>query len=212
MTLLRVCRCGKLIPATRRRCLTCDRTDSARRNRKPTAKIYQSSRWRGPNGTRRTVLERDEHTCQLCRAPATHVDHQPPVTTLLARGLDPFDPDHCRALCASCAGRADAARAHTQGGGGRLEKRFQPETPSQLAAKKISPRLDRPDNQWVRPDGTKSCSKCERALPVDCFRTNPRLSSGLDSWCRECHVQANRAWRAHERAARADADTGPLVA
>ncbi len=37
MTLLRVCRCGKLIPATRRRCLTCDRTDSARRNRKPTA-------------------------------------------------------------------------------------------------------------------------------------------------------------------------------
>ena len=48
VTLLRVCRCGKLIPATPRRCPACDRADSARRNRKPTAKIYRSSRWRGP--------------------------------------------------------------------------------------------------------------------------------------------------------------------
>jgi hypothetical protein len=112
MTLLRVCKCLKLIPATQRRCPACQRADSQRRNRKPTAKIYTSARWRGPNGTRQHVLARDGGVCQLCRAPATYVDHQPPVTTLLARGLDPYDPDYCRALCASCAGRADAHRAH----------------------------------------------------------------------------------------------------
>jgi hypothetical protein len=70
--------------------------------------------------------------------------------------------------------------------------------------------LFRADNQWIRPDGTKSCSKCERVLPVDSFRENPKLRSGLDSWCRECHAEANRRSRAKQRDDAAS--DGPLVA
>jgi 5-methylcytosine-specific restriction endonuclease McrA len=113
MTLLRVCRCGKLIPATKRRCPNCERAESTRRRNKPSGRVYADPRWRK---TRKRVLERDDHTCQRCGAPATHVHHEPPVTTLLARGDSPFDDQHCQAVCASCAGRADAARAHPQGG------------------------------------------------------------------------------------------------
>ena len=143
MTLLRVCRCGKLIPATRRRC------PSLRTSRKhPTpqqaqGKVYADPRWRK---TRQVVLTRDDHTCQVCGAPATHVDHQPPVTILLARGESPFDPAYCRACCASCAGRADAARAHP-GGRGRIEKPVQPAIPRQLAARKTSGSLQQSLNE-----------------------------------------------------------------
>jgi 5-methylcytosine-specific restriction endonuclease McrA len=135
MTLLRVCRCGKLIPATRRRCPNCDRVESTRRRNKPSGKVYADPRWRK---TRLVVLERDDHTCRVCGAPATHVDHQPPVTILLARGESPFDPAYCRACCASCAGRADAARAH-QGGRGGVEKPVRPPIPHQLPARKLWP-------------------------------------------------------------------------
>ena len=135
MTLLRVCRCGRLIPATRRRCAACERAESTRRRNKPSGKVYADPRWRK---TRQVVLERDDYTCQVCGAPATHVDHQPPVTILLARGESPFDPNHCRACCASCAGRADAARAHTLGGRGSVEKPIRPQIPDQLAARKTS--------------------------------------------------------------------------
>ena len=77
---------------------------------------------------------------------------------------------------------------------------IQAEIPNQLAAKGISPGTSvRPENQWLRPDATKSCSKCERVLPVDSFRPNSRLGSGLDSWCRECHIEANRRSRARHR-------------
>jgi hypothetical protein len=47
-----------------------------------------------------------------CGANATHVDHQPPVTILIEQGVSPFDDTYCRAVCASCGGRADAARGH----------------------------------------------------------------------------------------------------
>ena len=111
MTLLRVCRCGKLIPATRRRCPTCERAESTRRRRKPSGQIYQSNSWRGKNGIRQRVLKRDHHTCQVCGAPATHVDHIIPITACANHGISPYDPTNCRALCASCAGRADGHRA-----------------------------------------------------------------------------------------------------
>jgi 5-methylcytosine-specific restriction endonuclease McrA len=133
--MLRVCRCGKLIPATRRRCPTCDRAESARRRNKPSGKVYADPRWRK---TRQLVLDRDDHTCQVCGAPATHVDHQPPITVLLARGDSPFDPVYCRACCASCAGRADAARAHPRGGGLPIVTTGSWEIPHQLAARKTS--------------------------------------------------------------------------
>jgi mannose-6-phosphate isomerase-like protein (cupin superfamily) len=56
MTLLRVCRCGQLIPATRRRCAACDRADSTRRRNKPSGKVYADPRWKK---TRQVVLQRD---------------------------------------------------------------------------------------------------------------------------------------------------------
>ena len=39
-----------------------------------------------------------------------------------------------------------------------------------------------------------------------------RLRDGLHSWCRACCAEANREWRARERAAKAEAEAGPLVA
>jgi hypothetical protein len=59
---------------------------------------------------------------------------------------------------------------------------------------------------WVTPfdppEG-KGCTKCGRFLPFSDFRPNLRLLSGWDSWCRDCHLEANRRWRAaHPEAAR----------
>jgi predicted nucleic acid-binding Zn ribbon protein len=33
-------------------------------------------------------------------------------------------------------------------------------------------------------------------LPAEAFRRNPRNRDGLDSWCRRCHAEATREWRA----------------
>jgi len=135
VTLLRVCRCGKLIPATRRRCPACDRIESTRLRRKPSGQIYQSAKWRGPNGTRIRVLERDHYTCQLCGRAASHVDHIVPIAACASKGISPYDPTNCRALCASCAGRADGHRSHrTPGGGVNIAKPVQPAIPRQLSA------------------------------------------------------------------------------
>jgi len=55
-------------------------------------------------------------------------------------------------------------------------------------------------SQWVSPvSGEKLCSRCERWLPTSEFRPNPRLSSGLHSWCRECCLERTRQWRAEHR-------------
>ena len=218
MTLLRVCRCGKLIPATRRRCPNCERAESTRRRTKPSGQIYQANLWRGKNGTRQRVLKRDHHTCQVCGAPATHVDHIIPITACASQGIDPYDASNCRALCASCAGRADGHRATAPpGGGSRITTATQPAIPRQLAARKI-PLAARVAEENARlaahrdPGTEKRCAHCEQWLPIDQFRANPRLRDGLHSWCRECCAEANREWRARERMAKAEADDGPLVA
>ena len=119
MPLLKLCigtrdeRCNELIPVGRKRCARHTRAEnrrrSTRKNAKPQMRFYQSSRWR--RETRPAVLDRDLHECQRCGAPATHVDHQPPLTKLVDVGLDPHDPQYCRSLCASCAGRADGHRS-----------------------------------------------------------------------------------------------------
>ena len=121
MTLLRVCRCGRLIDATQRRCANCDqdkkRRDNPRRMQKPQRWVYRDKRWAT---TRNIVLARADHACQLCGAPATIADHHPyPLTELLRRGLDPFDYAWCRALCHQCSGHHDGPRSrkteHTAG-------------------------------------------------------------------------------------------------
>lgn len=82
--------------------------------RDPRNRVYRSARWR--NYTRPTTLDRDDHTCRRCGAHANSVHHGPEHTLieLIALGLDPFDPDHCESLCASCHGYEDATRAQSK--------------------------------------------------------------------------------------------------
>jgi hypothetical protein len=219
VTLLRVCKCGRLIDATKRRCPACDRADSTRRRHKPSGQIYQSAKWRGKNGTRQRVLKmRRAHMPTLWPAgdarPSRDPRGRPPSS-----GPRPVRPEQLhlgmRQLFWSSRRRT---RARHPGGTPTVEKPIQPAIPRPLAARESSQHATvvafRGDNQWVRPDGTKSCSKCERVLPVDAFRANPKLRSGFDSWCRECQAVANRRWRTRRREAKtADARrlTGVLV-
>src|SRR5690242_21254828 len=96
--------CTTIISVDQKRCAehhrAWARADSKRRRLKPGAAIYHSAGWRGPDGTRQQVLERDGHTCQTCGQPATHVDHIVPLAHCEEFGIDPLDPANCRALCA----------------------------------------------------------------------------------------------------------------
>jgi hypothetical protein len=47
-----------------------------------------------------------------------------------------------------------------------------------------------------KPPTEKRCVRCERWLPFEAFRANPRLRSGLNSWCKECQLERGRQWRA----------------
>jgi hypothetical protein len=77
-------------------------------------RVYADPRWRGRGGCRQRVLARAGGVCEWegCRAPAMIADHSPlPLRDLLARGLDPYDDAHCRALCRHHSGVADGGRA-----------------------------------------------------------------------------------------------------
>jgi predicted nucleic acid-binding Zn ribbon protein len=39
------------------------------------------------------------------------------------------------------------------------------------------------------------CCRCLDYRPIEDFRPNPNTSTGLDSWCRSCHITADREWR-----------------
>src|SRR5262245_48031542 len=45
----------------------------------------------------------------------------------------------------------------------------------------------------------RPCSRCGLYWPSGLFRVNRAVKSGFDSWCRSCHVNANRRWRAENR-------------
>ena len=45
---------------------------------------------------------------------------------------------------------------------------------------------------------TKSCRKCGNEKECSEFRSNPRCSDGLSSWCAECHNEATRQWRSRK--------------
>jgi hypothetical protein len=40
------------------------------------------------------------------------------------------------------------------------------------------------------------CARCRQILPVTEFAPNPRMKSGVHSWCRPCAAERNREWRA----------------
>lgn len=92
-------------------CTTCEAASDRQRG---------TARQRGYTGEHETrfragVLARDP-TCALCgRAPSTVADHYPlSRRELVARGMDPNDPEYGRGLCASCHG-VETAR-HQPGG------------------------------------------------------------------------------------------------
>ena len=39
------------------------------------------------------------------------------------------------------------------------------------------------------------CAKCREVLPADSFRPNPKMKSGVHSWCKPCTVASTREWR-----------------
>lgn len=110
-------RCTEHIPVGQKRCakhaLEVARLDYKRRGQArrgtPNRKVYDDPRWRK---VRAVVLSRDP-ICVVClEQPSTIADHWPsPLTALLEQGSDPFNPDTCRALCASCSGHHDGPRA-----------------------------------------------------------------------------------------------------
>jgi len=53
-----------------------------------------------------------------------------------------------------------------------------------------------PGGGWNDPPVEKLCSSCERWLPLDRFHLNPRLRTGLCSWCKECGLERTCRWRA----------------
>jgi hypothetical protein len=38
-----------------------------------------------------------------------------------------------------------------------------------------------------------TCARCGETKPAACFRLDPRMRRGLDSWCKDCHREASRA-------------------
>ena len=101
MTVGRICpACGEI---SRGNC-GCGR-DPGIRNRL----VYDDPRWR--NYTRPIVIARHNGECADCGGPGNVVDHVVPIETLVALGLDPFDPRECQLLCDVCSGHKDGARA-----------------------------------------------------------------------------------------------------
>lgn len=101
--------CNQLVPLAARRCPQHQTEWQHTRNTKPQRWVYNDKRWRT---TRRHTLEAAGFQCTLCGETATIADHNPPLTTLLTRGDDPFSQHYLRALCAKCSGRVDGARSH----------------------------------------------------------------------------------------------------
>jgi 5-methylcytosine-specific restriction endonuclease McrA len=44
------------------------------------------------------------------------------------------------------------------------------------------------------------CTRCGISITPDIAKREPKMYSGVSSWCRPCHVAATRAWRATHKA------------
>ena len=55
----------------------------------------------------------------------------------------------------------------------------------------------------TRPNGDVYllCNHCQEWKPEDDFPPNPKMNRGRNSWCRPCHVERTRQWRAEHREA-----------
>ena len=52
---------------------------------------------------------------------------------------------------------------------------------------------------WLLPPTHKRCARCGEWLPVEEFRPNPKLRSGLHSWCKRCCAESAKQWREANR-------------
>lgn len=56
--------------------------------------------------------------------------------------------------------------------------------------------------KWLAPGAIQQrCTHCKQLKPFAEFPVDKVISTGFSSWCRACHAEANRAWRAKRRAA-----------
>jgi len=62
-----------------------------------------------------------------------------------------------------------------------------------------SAELSRPPEKVVGRMAEKRCGKCGEIKPQDDFPTRRASPDGRDSWCRDCHVVANRGYRQRHR-------------
>jgi hypothetical protein len=93
-------------------------TEHERRRDTPKAALWQSSRYRK---ARLEAFERDGYLCRFCGKPTipghpkmkpTAAHYPLAVEELIARGLDPCDPETIVCAHAECHGRQDAERQH----------------------------------------------------------------------------------------------------
>jgi hypothetical protein len=58
-----------------------------------------------------------------------------------------------------------------------------------------------------KSDTEARCTHCGEIKPLSEFPRDKVISTGLSSWCRSCHREASRLWRAKKRAAYDEAHT-----
>ena len=70
--------------------------------------VYDTRAWRA---TSKAVRARDGRCVKCGSTENLSAHHSPlPVETILALGFDPYDPDACTTLCATCHGAEDGGR------------------------------------------------------------------------------------------------------
>lgn len=89
-------------------CSSCGGSKTApARDRPEWRDVYGTRRWR--DEVRPAILERDDHTCQICHSPEPELDAEGKVVPMqvdhiepLLKGGDPFDADNLRTTHRGC--------------------------------------------------------------------------------------------------------------
>jgi hypothetical protein len=80
-------------------------------------------------------------------------------------------------------------------------ERFPPRVRTRFSRRAARLRSARPREINPRRAAMKTCSHCHKRRIRRNFPPNAQTRDGLSSWCRSCHVEATRAWRAREHRA-----------